>query len=321
LVNSDDLSHLFDILSGVKDINGNSAVITPLTVVTQPDLRKIKDSGYHEYAYVDFIKGIEEIYGKRSADLWKEGVDSGLLAPEYHGRDHINIPVWLELCRNNNDVRNLADHGVIAIPYNTEIKSVSVKGSAAYYFCDKKDFQMKLESLEEGIRIFENLFNKKPISFTPPGGGYGTPYESMLYREGIRAVQIGKYHKFIRKDFTIKRKIAFLGRKSDSGIIYTPRNCTFEPHSKMKSDWIDTCLKDIQDCFSSEKPAIISSHRINFVNSKSEYNGFGTHKLGQLLRSIISKFDNIEFMSTKQLIELMITQNEHQDKLYKKIFF
>lgn len=46
-----DLSALFEVLSSVKDSNGNPAVFTPLCVVANPDFCRIRKSGFKEYFY------------------------------------------------------------------------------------------------------------------------------------------------------------------------------------------------------------------------------------------------------------------------------
>lgn len=49
LESNDDLSQLFEVLSSYKDEHGNHPVITAVSIVGNPDFKKIKESGFREY--------------------------------------------------------------------------------------------------------------------------------------------------------------------------------------------------------------------------------------------------------------------------------
>ena len=51
LATSNDLELLFEVLSSVKDSAGNPAVLTPVSVVANPDYAKIRQSDFTEYYY------------------------------------------------------------------------------------------------------------------------------------------------------------------------------------------------------------------------------------------------------------------------------
>ncbi len=73
-----------------------------------------------------------------------------------------------------------------------------------------------------------------------------------------------------------------------------------------KSDWADSCLRDIGHAFSWKKPAIISSHRVNYIGSLDKSNiDHGLQQLDTLLKTIVKKWPEVEFINTMQLGALM----------------
>jgi hypothetical protein len=129
---------------------------------------------------------------------------------------------------------------------------------------------------------------------------------------GITYIQSGAYQKVpeISKINSFTKKLHFTGQKNKIGQIYTVRNCLFEPSLTSMSQTKDHCLFQIEKAFSNKKPAIISSHRINFMGSLVEENRTKNLKLFKtIFQSILTKWPDVEFMHTEQLGNL-ISKNE-----------
>ena len=102
LASNEDLEFLMEVLSSVKDKNGNPAKITLNTCVANPDFEKIKKSGYQEYFYEPFTETLKKYpHHDRSFDLWKEGIAHKVLQPQFHGREHLNPQKWLRYLRSS----------------------------------------------------------------------------------------------------------------------------------------------------------------------------------------------------------------------------
>jgi hypothetical protein len=102
-----------------------------------------------------------------------------------------------------------------------------------------------------------------------------------------------------------KKVIHWLGQRDKYGIRYITRNCFFEP-SITKKDWIDSCLNDINNAFRWHKPAIISSHRVNYIGVHEPSNRDNTLRgLKNLLAKILKIWPDVEFMTTPQLGDLI----------------
>ena len=59
LASENDLFELFEVLSSVKDKNGNTAIITANTVMANPDFKKIRESGFNTYFYEPFTETLK----------------------------------------------------------------------------------------------------------------------------------------------------------------------------------------------------------------------------------------------------------------------
>jgi len=80
------------------------------------------------------------------------------------------------------------------------------------------------------------------------------------------------------------------------------RNVVFEPTEDRGIDWVDFTLKQIKTAFRWNKPAIISSHRVNFCGHIDEKNREkGLKSLEGLLQEIVKKWPDVEFMSADEL--------------------
>ncbi len=100
-----------------------------------------------------------------------------------------------------------------------------------------------------------------------------------------------------------------MGMKSKNGVVFTVRNCRFEPSEFGNRDWVDLCLSDIKKAFYWNKPAIISSHRVNFIGAiDPENRKNGLTQLNALLREITKKWPEVEFMTSAELAKLIIKE-------------
>ena len=87
----------------------------------------------------------------------------------------------------------------------------------------------------------------------------------------------------------------------------------FGPSLKLTSDPVCECLKRINISFQMKKSAIIGSHRLNFIGTLNKNNRTTNLKLlGELLKQIITKWPEVEFMNSDRLsLEMYFSDNEY----------
>lgn len=306
IASKSDLEALFETLNSFKDSNNSSAVLTANTIVANPDFNKIKEANFQAYYYESFTETLKRYYGSEDVfSLWKEGIHNRLFTPQFHGREHLNVSMWMNALRANDSETMLAfNEGMWAfIPkyYN----GMGLEYEAAFQLSQLSKLQDQIGIIESGTELFEKLFGYKAKYFVPPNGRIGNKLNETCKRNGIqyRSAPLTQYEA-VEKGKP-KKVYHWLGQSDSNGIKYMVRNCVFEPSIPGK-DWVDTCLADIKTAFNMGKPAIISTHRVNFIGVHDVSNrDKGLKELSKLLKSIVDYWPNVEFMSMDQLGDII----------------
>lgn len=309
LATADDLSALFDVLQSVKDKYGKNAVLTANSVVANPVFDKIKESGYTEYFYEPFTETLKRYPSHEGVfEMWKQGIAAGIFHPQFHGREHLNVKKWMKVLQSGEGATCFAfDKGTFGL---TSAVDARIKNNYMGAFNSGLDEDMPEYDtiITEGLKLFEQLFGYKSESFIATTYTWSPKIEPILARNGIKYLQ-GMVHQHIPIDddntFTYK-KTNFTGRKSPSGLTYVTRNAFFEP-SQLTIDSVSDCLSRIAIAFRWGKPAVISSHRLNFIGNIVEENRSKNLKsLAKLLQMVVNKYPDIEFMSTDELGRIIL---------------
>ena len=122
LESDEDLTSLFDLLSGFRDFRGNHPVITANCIVANPDFEKVQASHFNEYHW----ESIEATYAKSPQSknayrIFLQGMKSGVIWPQLHGREHLNIDQWLAALKSGDpQILKAFALGVFAIDYKNE---------------------------------------------------------------------------------------------------------------------------------------------------------------------------------------------------------
>lgn len=307
LASTKDLSDLFNVLSSVKDCNNHPGVLTAISLVANPNFEAIRESGFQQYYYEPFTETLKRYPGcEGSFELWKEGINHGIFIPQFHGREHLNITAWMHALGNNHsETREVFNEGMWGY-VNTYHDGRKINYQEAFNIHDPQEISFLQEVLEDGLNLFEQLFGYRAKLFVAPNAFYPREIEKSLVKNGIVLISRGKIQNEPRGYGKTRKIIRFLGMKNRWGQIYLTRNCFFEPGSPAKNDWVGSCMKEIETAFRWHKPAIISSHRVNYIgglNIKNRENGL--KQLRELLIQITKRWPEVEFLSSDQLGSLI----------------
>lgn len=306
LATNDDLTHLFDTLSSIKDASGNPCVLTAVSVVSNPDFEKIKASSFLQYHYEPFTETLKRYPNcENSFQIWREGIDKHLFVPQFHGREHLNVNAWLRSLRAGHKQTMMAFHqgmwGFVTSP-NDNIK---IQFQAAFDLETLSELENQKLIISEGLNIFRKLFDYRASYFVPPNGPFNNKLEQTAAEHGVHFMSTSKIQYEPQGNGRQNKVYHWLGQKNRYGQRYITRNCFFEP-SKQGQDWVDTCLRDINLAFRWHKPAVISSHRVNYIGSLDPLNRInGLKQLKNLLETIVNKWPDVEFMTSNELGSLM----------------
>ena len=304
LANKDDVSLLFEVLSTFRDVNDNCPIITALTIVANPDFNKIRDSEFNEYHYEPFTKTLERYYGSDTPfPLWLEGIQNKIFLPQFHGREHLNVAVWMKALKMNDvDARFAFDQGLWG--FNNS-HPFGISYLAAFDLDHQKQLPFQVEIIKDGLRLFKQLFGYSASYFVPPNGPFNNQLESVAASEGIRFIFAEKIQNEPIGEGRMKKRYHYPGQLNQHGQHYISRNCFFEP-SELGKDWVDSCMNDISSAFRCHKPAVISSHRVNYIGALDVTNrSNGLQQLRLLLDRALKIWPDVEFLSSVDLGELM----------------
>lgn len=300
IASSSDLSALFEVLTSVKDKNGNHAAFTPMTVVANPNFKEIEASGLEEYHYESFYETLQRIQdGNEIKRLWKEGIEQGIFVPEFHGREHLNVRFWLEyLQKKDRNILEAFNHQSIGIDPTSSLG----KGYMAAFDLIEENHLQELDQIaEDGLNLFEKLFGYRSVLFTPSALIHNDGMHEDLKMNGVKLIDMARLRTEPKFNGKSKKRFHYMGQKNKFGQRYITRNVMFEPNKDNK-DSVTIALKEIDSAFKYKKPAIISSHRVNFVGARSEKNrDKGLTDLKNLLFQIVKQWPEVEFMTIRTL--------------------
>ncbi len=306
LEDEQDLEKLFETLQSVKDKNGKPAVMSPFVNVANPDFEKIKAGSYRQYFYEPFTTTLQK-YGRHSNTMkvWRQGMDAGVFIPEYHGREHISVQPWLQkLQEGNRQLLTAFDYGFVAVANIKGIHDYAQEFRPEFYFTNENQKSFLHRSIIEGVKLFEQLFGYTPSSFMPANSVFHPAFEDTVLQAGIPFLVVA--HKNLTPgnsgeptftNFTFRQKI------KKARLNFYIRNCAFEPNDEHYSS-INGTLHQIEAAFRWHKPAIISSHRVNFVGGLGKHNrDKGLKEMQQLLKAVVKRWPDVEFMGTANMLK------------------
>ncbi len=302
LASADDLDALYHLLRKYKDSNGKHPVITAVTLVANPDFDKIRNTNFNEYYFEPFTETLKRYYPNKNVfQHWTQGIKEHLFVPEFHGREHLHVGSWMKALRNNDSATVHAfNNGMWG--YNNPHP---VSFQAAFDIESLKEIESQKEILKSGLTLFERLFGYKASFFVPPNGIMHEDLYQFTADHGIEFMYSSKLNPMPLGNGRVKKQLNYLGKKNKAGQLFITRNAFFEP-SQGDPKCVTKCLNDIEMAFRWNKPAIISSHRVNYIGALDEANrNSGLEKLQQLLSTILSRWPEVEFMTTPELGRIM----------------
>lgn len=307
LASTENLRNLMRVLKSVKDKNGNHAAFTPFVNVTNPDFAKIIADDYKNYYFETFDHTLTKVYGKEIIDLWKEGIKQNIFVPEYHGREHYNFPLLMKFLQEDAyRIREAFKEGVVHVPVGDGLIR-NIGGLApTYYYDSKEQLEMLGTSLIDGLKIFENILGYEATVFVPPNGIFNKTLEKFIADTSIKAIIVDRKRREPDGAGNINTKsYAFqFGSVNENQQIYYSRNCKFEPVQNGYSR--KECLSNIEAAFKWGKPAVLSTHRINFVSALDEENSKrNLSEFEALLKLVSTKWPDVEFVTSAELVDII----------------
>ncbi|MEQ8704192.1 MAG: hypothetical protein RIC19_09755 [Phaeodactylibacter sp.] len=306
-----DLEALYEVLSSVKDEESRPAVFTPYALPCNINFEQLQMDGYQGYHYESLQDTYEKLSGQQPEayagawPLWQEGIAKGLLRPQFHGREHLNLKVFEEkLQRRDHDIMcALQNHSYTRI---RQQDYPSIGWTAAFSFAQAEELKRFPGILKSGLNAFESVFGYRATAFTPPAQQFHPSLYPVLWENGIQAIDRPLMYKQHLGNGKYKRVFSRTRCDKTTDKATIVRNVVFEPTEDRGVDWVAFTLKQIEAAFRWRKPAIISSHRVNFCGHiDPENRKQGLEALQALLQQIVKRWPDVEFISVGELVKIM----------------
>ena len=170
------------------------------------------------------------------------------------------------------------------------------------------EFESEESIIIKGLELFEKIWGFKSKSFIAPCYVWSSDIEKYLVKVGVKYIQGTHVQRIpaVGLEFKIKKKYHWQGKRNKSGLTSIVRNVMFEPVEKdSDTTTVDEALAQIDNAFFWKKPAVISSHRVNYIGGLRPENREKNLKLlDKLLEEILKKYPDVRFMSSDELGDL-----------------
>ncbi|MDI9257697.1 hypothetical protein [Flavobacterium sedimenticola] len=302
LETKEDLEMLYDTLTSVKDKHGHYAVFTPFALSSNIDFEQMAAEGYEVFRHESLPVTYQKLSQQQAKayegtwNLWQEGIAKGLMKPQFHGREHLNLKVFTEkLARKDSDILTALQNRSYAAQSTNPYPTINY--TAAFDFWDPIENKALYDIVKDGLSMFEAVYGYKAEHFMPPTSKISEAILNQLGALDIRFVDRGLLHKQHEGFGKYKTTVNFTGKRSNGNLTVMVRNVVFEPTENDNA--VAQAMQSIEAAFRLHQPAIISSHRVNFCGHIDPNNRkTGLSALNTLLKKIVAKWPDVEFMSS-----------------------
>lgn len=305
----EDLEALYEVLRRHSDRHGRHPAFTAYCLTANPDFEYLRQN--RVYHYETLLQTFERAAAESSAyegtwTVWQQGMQAGLIRPQFHGREHFNIPLLnLKLAQRAPDLAaNLAAQSMAGLTPSPEFPGIEI--SQAFALRDSSELPQQQEILAEGLRLFEHIFGFPSSTFTPPSLKLHASHDQYVQSLGVKSIHKPFYGRQPGDNGKARRSINFLTQPRQGSVGKLVRTLSFEPCSGSKSDPVGQALREIESAFRWKKPAIISSHRVNYVGHVDPFNRRrGLAALDELLEGLLRRWPDVLFVTVDGLVSLM----------------
>lgn len=314
LENESDLSALYEVLASVSDSKNRPPIFTLNFAMANPDFDKI-DLNNGVYSYEPFYETYVRYYGENNIlNIIKTGYQNRLILPQLHCREHLNVGRWMhDLIERKTDTLLAFENQTMGV--GASFHEFNKFGYMDAFNTDHSSNEELSQVLSDAVKMFTETFGYPSLTFVASCFVWNDQLEECLINNGIRYIQSAPWQNEpvgTNGKYSLKRVIHYTGQKNKRNQLYSVRNCNFEPAYKQNpEECVKSCLSEIAEAFKAKKPAIISTHRLNYIasiNPENRKNNLAGLK--ELLDAIVAQYPDVEFVSSAELFAIMDQENK-----------
>jgi hypothetical protein len=274
-----DVRALADSLGEFRGGDGFPPVWQANMVVAAPDYERMRPPLFEgdDVPLIDYPETPSRWARPGAWDAVRAACDPGVWWPELHGLHHIPETAWLTALR-----RSIAD----ARRAHDQQSAVCAHVEASGEYDPSEPAEARTRRLEGAIARFTRLVGRAPTSFCPPDYRWDEHLEADLARLGVpvlqgKAEQHGARLPMVRRWWLQRAWPGERGARLDM-----PPRIAFEPraldHGSGKVG-VEAAHRGVHEAWSRGHPAVLSTHRVNYVHLDTEGAAEGRAALRALL--------------------------------------
>lgn len=305
LESESDLCALWEVIRSFRDSFGRHPIFTCNMVLQNPNFDAIRKSKFEEYLSETFFESYQRVWGQDLRSNWALLQQDGVIKPQFHAREHLNVDLWLEDLR----VGNKATLEAFEMDCFGQMQQTSSTHHfhylAAYHSRNPQDLAKKKIILKDGFGLFKKTFGFDSLTFIPCNYIWTDELTDCLPNLGVEGFQGSRVMRLadITANGKLLQKRRVMSYDTRSDLINTVRNVHFEPFDLNDGSSTTKALNQIASAFRWCKPAVISSHRINYVGGLDIHNRDNNLlQLKTLISSILKRWPDVRFMSSDELL-------------------
>ena len=285
LESASDVKALADLLLGFRGGDGAPPVWQANTVMANPDFPRLAAS-LRDASALPLVELPDTPPRWSRPGLWNEvwrARDAGVWTLELHGLHHLPESAWLAaLRRGDDDARKaLAEHSPVC---------VGVEASGEYDPSEPPENRSR--DLERAMACFRALTGRAPRSFCPPDYRWDERLEADAERHGVTTFQ-GKAEQAASPFPQLRRMLIGLRWPHARGArFYMPPRIAFEPcgpgEGRARAA-VEKALRMVRVAWKRARPAVLSSHRLNYAHLDPAWSQAGREALRALLGALCNE--------------------------------
>jgi hypothetical protein len=237
--------------------------------------------------------------------LWqavRRGMELGVWRPEYHALWHYDPRLRKQRVQEDPAARLAAERGVMIFPGSER----------AWELGPWRPLPELAAELDLGLQRFGALFGRGPSSIIAPDYTWDARCEDLWESRELTVIQAKREQRYPGMGAGWRPRLwKYLRQRWDHWAqpdrLYLERNCRFEPVQAIAMETVvQDCLAEIRRAWTRGQPAVVESHRINFVHTDPQVAGMGRAALAGLLSGLTRQPQGAPyFLADGELAQLM----------------
>lgn len=301
LGNAETLSNIKKILANYSGYNSTVPSFTLNFAAFNPDFKRIRSSFFENYYNIP----LESSYSGNDFQLMRSFISGNkeYFDVSFRCAQHINIFHFL-LDGKSGEKRVLDSTDV----NSTNISESYINNPSGYMdelsALNAEESKVIAKYIFDGVNYMTKIFDVDALGIITPSCGVFDKNTSKLILPFFQYAKTSIVH-YKNRRFKLKKRVSISGKTYGLKLVY--RLVDFDPTINLEraDSYLNAVKKQIKYCFKKKMPVIISTHRLNYSlgHDNGEHSKCSLQMLNRLLKWLVDNFEDIEFLTTRQIIE------------------